>query len=72
MSRGNHQNLTKQTAVLLASVNMMRSMNLTRHAKIVGDAVDKTLKAGKVRTKDLGGHATTGQFVQAILGNIRS
>ena len=51
---------------------MLKSMNLTRHAKIVGDAVDKTLKAGKVRTKDLGGHATTGQFVQAILSNIRN
>ena len=64
--------LTKQTAILLASVNMLKSMNLRRHARIVGDAVDKTLKAGKVRTKDLGGHATTGQFVQAILSNIRN
>ena len=51
---------------------MLKSMNLRRHARIVGDAVDKTLKAGKVRTKDLGGHATTGQFVQAIISNIRN
>ena len=51
---------------------MLKGLNLRRHARIVGDAVDKTLKAGKVRTKDLGGHATTGQFVQAIISNIRN
>jgi len=66
------KSVANPTAILLASVNMLKSMNLRRHARIVGDAVDKTLKAGKVRTKDLGGHATTGQFVQAILSNIRN
>ncbi len=65
------RNVANPTAVLLSSVNMLQHMNLPRHAKVVGDAVDKTLRFGKVRTKDLGGHATTNQFLQAIIDNIR-
>jgi isocitrate dehydrogenase len=112
------KNLANPTAILLSSVNMLTHIGLATHARVVGDAVDKTLRSGKARTKvisliflvsgktrrlplfissvhlgrllivqvakehhiqrlffcflqDMGGSCTTGEFVQAIVNNMR-
>ena len=45
--------------MLLSTAKMLEHMNLTHHAKQVKSAVEKVLKSGKVKTRDLGGYATT-------------
>jgi isocitrate dehydrogenase len=45
------KNLANPTAILLSSVNMLTHIGLATHARVVGDAVDKTLRSGKARTK---------------------
>ena len=41
-----------------------------QNATKIRDAVDKVLMGGKVRTRDLGGFATTFQFTDAVIRNL--
>jgi isocitrate dehydrogenase (NAD+) len=36
------------------------------------EAIDRTLNEDKVRTRDLGGTASTERFAQAIIGRLKS
>ncbi|KAG7248841.1 hypothetical protein CRUP_005214 [Coryphaenoides rupestris] len=57
--------------MLLSAANMLKHLNLEYHSHMVSDAVKKVIKQGKVRTRDLGGYCTTGDFVQAVVGSLR-
>jgi isocitrate dehydrogenase (NAD+) len=65
------KNIANPTAILLAACNMLRHMNLDYHSTIIRDAVYRVIKAGKVRTKDLGGHAKCTDFTKAVIQNIK-
>jgi isocitrate dehydrogenase (NAD+) len=65
------RNVANPTAMIYAAANMLNHLNLGFYGKMIGDAVDRVLKAGKVKTKDIGGHATTKQFVSAVIDNFR-
>merc|ERR1719334_2806508 len=58
-------------AMLLAAANMLRHMQLHRYADVITKAVHNVIKAGKVRTRDLGGYASSSEFTHAIINNIR-
>jgi isocitrate dehydrogenase (NAD+) len=63
------QNLANPTALLLSSVMMLRHLKMVDKANLIQEAVLKTIREGKYRTKDLGGKATTTDFTKAIIDN---
>ncbi|XP_014022966.2 isocitrate dehydrogenase [NAD] subunit beta, mitochondrial, partial [Salmo salar] len=65
------RNIANPTAMLLSAANMLHHLNLEYNSNMVSDAVRRVIKQGKVQTQDLGGYSTTGDFVQAIVGNLR-
>ena len=61
------QDVANPTGILFAAVMMLRHMQLPVFARRVEAAVFETLKSG-VRTRDIGGSASTTAFVDAICG----
>ncbi|KAL5471374.1 hypothetical protein EMCRGX_G029485 [Ephydatia muelleri] len=66
------QNKANPTAMLLTSVDLLRHLGLTHHAQSIEAAVYKTISLSKIRTEDLGGTASTSQFVQAVIRHLES
>ena len=60
------QNIANPTAMLLAAAGLLDHASLGSHAEKIRQAVYQVLQEGKVKTKDLGGHATTHQFTAAV------
>jgi isocitrate dehydrogenase (NAD+) len=58
------------TAMLLTSANLLAHVNLQYFSDLVRNAVERVLRTGKVRTKDLGGQATTQQFTMAVIKSL--
>ncbi|XP_027040785.1 isocitrate dehydrogenase [NAD] subunit beta, mitochondrial-like isoform X1 [Pocillopora damicornis] len=65
------RNIANPTAMILASVDMLDHMNLGSYAKMIKDGLEKTIAEGQL-TMDMGGSASTSDFVQAIIGNMYS
>lgn len=59
--------LANPTAVILSAVLMLRYLNEPQIADRIEQAVRRVYERGDVRTGDLGGKATTNQFVEAVL-----
>jgi isocitrate dehydrogenase (NAD+) len=59
-------NVANPMALLLSAVLMLRHLEETAVAERVMAALDTVLADGRVRTRDLGGTATTTEFAQAI------
>ena len=64
------QNLANPTALLLCTIEMLKYLKEFEIAKKVENAVYKTIKEGKVLTKDLGGNSTTTEFTKEIIRNL--
>ncbi|KAL3872398.1 hypothetical protein ACJMK2_040326 [Sinanodonta woodiana] len=64
------KNIANPTGVLLSSCNLLRHIHLDYHCKLIEDALLKVIKDGKVRTKDMGGYATTMEFTSAVIDNL--
>ena len=62
--------LANPLALLLATALMLDHVGLHEKATALRAALDHTLLADKVRTRDLGGTASTTEFGQAILKNL--
>jgi isocitrate dehydrogenase (NAD+) len=60
--------LANPTALLMSAVMMLRDLGETDAAARVENALLATFKRGKTVTRDLGGEATTAEFVQAVIG----
>ncbi len=60
------QNVANPTALLLSAVMMLRHLGETDAAVRVKAALDRVLSAGEVRTRDLGGSASTTEFTLAL------
>jgi isocitrate dehydrogenase (NAD+) len=60
--------LANPTAVLFSSVMMLRNLGETAAADRVENAVFSVFKEHKYITRDLGGKATTAEFVKAVIG----
>ena len=61
------KNLANPTALLLSAVLMLRHIDESQIADRVTTALGAVLSDGTVRTRDLGGTATTGEFTDAIV-----
>ena len=64
------RNVANPTAMLLASAKMLEHLGLQDEAFNLKAAVNKVLEDQKVRTRDLGGFASTTQFTQAVVDNL--
>lgn len=64
------KNVANPTAMLLCGAKMLRHVNLPTYSEMITNAVNKVLKDGKVRTKDLGGQSTTQDYTRAVIANI--
>ena len=64
------RNVANPTAMLLASAKMLEHLGLHDEAFKLKAAVNKVLEDQKVRTRDLGGFASTTQFTQAVVDNL--
>jgi isocitrate dehydrogenase (NAD+) len=60
------KNLANPTALLLSAILMLRHIDEGAAADRVTRALGAVLTAGDVRTRDLGGTATTAEFAQAV------
>jgi isocitrate dehydrogenase (NAD+) len=60
------QNVANPTALLLSAIMMLRHIGETDAAVRVKAALDAVLSAGEVRTRDLGGTASTTDFTLAL------
>lgn len=49
----------------------MRHVNLHAYSDMITNAVQRVLKGGKIRTKDLGGQNTTNEFTLAVIANLK-
>jgi isocitrate dehydrogenase (NAD+) len=62
--------LANPTAVILSGVLMLRFLGEKDAADRVENAVRNVLAEGKVRTGDLGGKSSTGEYTQAVLARL--
>jgi len=62
--------LANPTALILSAVLMLRYLKEAAAADRIENAVHKVYASGKTLTGDLGGKASTGQFVEAVLAEL--
>lgn len=65
------KNVANPTAMLLGAASLLDHASLDFYGRMVRESVYKVLKAGKVKTQDLGGYATTKQFTNAVIQNLK-
>jgi isocitrate dehydrogenase (NAD+) len=66
------RNLANPTALLLSALLMLRHVGETARAETIRHALERVLTARNVRTRDLGGTATTSQYTDAICRELES
>ncbi len=66
------QNLANPTALLLSALLMLRHIGERSHAERIRQALERVLTERHVRTRDLGGTATTSQYADAICRELDS
>ncbi|MER3496194.1 MAG: NAD-dependent isocitrate dehydrogenase [Armatimonadota bacterium] len=64
--------IANPTALLFSGLMLLRHLGLNDKANKIGRAVFKVLAAGEVRTSDLGGTASTYEYVEAILKQLKN
>jgi isocitrate dehydrogenase (NAD+) len=64
------QNLANPTALLLSGLMMLEHIGERAAADRIRAALGRVLAAGKVRTRDLGGTATTTEFTESIIRDL--
>src|ERR1051326_2831533 len=66
------QGLANPTALVLSAALMLEGLGEREAAARVRSAVERVLRRRDVRTRDLGGTASTGEFVAALVSEVRS
>ena len=66
------QGLANPTALVLSAALMLEGLGEREAAARVRSAVERVLRRRDVRTRDLGGSASTGEFVAALVSEVRS
>ena len=67
-----NKNLANPTALLLSALMMLDHMGEAAHAARIREALGRVLSHRAVRTKDLGGTASTTEFTEAICRELES
>ena len=64
------KNVANPVAMLLSSAKMLDHLGFVKEGAATRTAINKVLSDGKVKTRDLGGFATTTQMTSAIVDNL--
>merc|ERR1712038_1351312 len=65
------KNVANPSAMLKASVDLLKFLQLKEHAALIEKAVARTLSMDKVHTKDLGGSATSSEVMDNVIEHIK-
>ncbi len=65
------KNLANPTALLQSAILMLRFIGEPDAAESIRTAIDHTLSVRNIRTRDLGGSASTTEYTEAIVGSMR-
>jgi isocitrate dehydrogenase (NAD+) len=63
------RDIANPTAMLLCSANMLAHLHMHSYARALRAAVERTLREEKVKTRDLGGFATTIEYAHEVIRN---
>ncbi|VDK51287.1 unnamed protein product [Anisakis simplex] len=63
--------IANPTAMILSCADMLNHLHLKEYGDALRKAVEKVLLEGKIRTRDLGGYASTSDFAYAVIDNFR-
>uniref|UniRef100_A0A0N4Z643 Isocitrate dehydrogenase [NAD] subunit, mitochondrial n=1 Tax=Parastrongyloides trichosuri TaxID=131310 RepID=A0A0N4Z643_PARTI len=63
------RDIANPTAMILACSNLLHHVHLDTYSIALRKAVEKTIREGKVRTRDLGGYASATDFTYAVIEN---
>ena len=64
------QNKANPTALMLSAVMMLEHLGYNDEAKRMRNAIYAVYEEGKTKTADLGGHASTAEFTQAVISKL--
>lgn len=64
------KNIANPCGVLFAAANMLKYLNLHEHAFTIKKALLNTIEKHEIKTQDIGGQATTRQFIEQVLQEI--
>uniref|UniRef100_A0A914XCP3 Isocitrate dehydrogenase [NAD] subunit, mitochondrial n=1 Tax=Plectus sambesii TaxID=2011161 RepID=A0A914XCP3_9BILA len=59
--------IANPTAMILCCANLLKHLHLHAHGDALFKAVEKVIRDGKVKTRDLGGYASTSDFAYAVI-----
>ncbi|XP_049783997.1 isocitrate dehydrogenase [NAD] subunit gamma, mitochondrial isoform X1 [Schistocerca cancellata] len=65
------KNIANPIAMLNAAVDMLDHLGHVHHAKIITEAIDKTVNEDRIHTPDLGGTASSTDVVENILKHVQ-
>uniref|UniRef100_A0A5S6QJR8 Isocitrate dehydrogenase [NAD] subunit, mitochondrial n=1 Tax=Trichuris muris TaxID=70415 RepID=A0A5S6QJR8_TRIMR len=63
--------IANPTAVLICTANMLRHLGLQQEGDALMLAIESVIREGKVRTRDLGGYASTNDFTHAVIDHYK-
>ncbi|KAK6761801.1 hypothetical protein RB195_022766 [Necator americanus] len=61
------RSIANPTAMILCAANMLKHLHLHDYGSALQTAVEKVVKDGKIRTRDMGGYASTTEFADAVV-----
>ena len=64
------RNIANPTAMILCAADMLKHIYFHEHGEMLEKAVKKVIKDGKVKTRDMGGYASTTDFTHAVIDNL--
>ncbi|CAF1920930.1 unnamed protein product [Rotaria magnacalcarata] len=64
------KNIANPCGFLFAAANMLKYLGLNEHSSVIKKAVLNTIHDHKLKTQDIGGTATTSEFIQCVLTEI--
>jgi isocitrate dehydrogenase (NAD+) len=65
------QGIANPTAIMLSAIMMLRHIEEFEYAQKMEDALMEVFEEGEIRTKDLGGTASTAEFATAIINKLK-
>ncbi|CAM4896554.1 unnamed protein product [Rotaria socialis] len=64
------KNIANPSGILFAAANMLKYLGLDQHCSVIKKAVLNTIQEHNIKTPDIGGTATTTQFIECVLNEI--